>query len=68
MSIARSVVKGDPRKAKTLDEACANGDGTYNGFRMLSWLSAACTGGKGIPESEVKAIYERVKAEKARRG
>lgn len=52
----------DPRKAKTLAEACANGDGTYNGLRMLSWLSEVVSPGKGIPVEEVAKIAEKVKA------
>jgi len=27
-----------PRQAKNLEEACANGDDTYDGFRLLAWL------------------------------
>ena len=52
----------DPRKAKSLDEACANGDGTYNGAKMLSWLSEVLNPGKGIPEAEVQSIWEAAKA------
>lgn len=49
----------DPRKAKTLGEACANGDGTYNGFRLMSWLSAiADPEGKGFTVEEVKELFE----------
>jgi hypothetical protein len=56
----------DPRKARTLDEACLNPDGkTYNGARALSWLSHVLTGGKGMSEDEVKEVWER---EKAKRG
>lgn len=51
----------DPRKAKTLGEACANGDGTYNGARLLSWLSAAVSGGNGFSEAEVKEIWNDAK-------
>jgi hypothetical protein len=55
----------DPRKAKTLGEAALNPDGkTYNGARALSWLSAA-VGGNGLPEEEVRRIWEEVKARKA---
>lgn len=44
----------DPRKAKTLGEACINPDGkTYNGYRALSWLS-------GIPLEEVERIGKDV--------
>lgn len=39
----------DPRKAKTLGEACQNPDGTYNGIRLMSWLS-------GLPMAEVEKI------------
>lgn len=41
----------DPRDAKTLGEACDNGDGTYNGLRALSWLS-------GVPLEDVKRIAD----------
>lgn len=58
--------KKDPRKAKTLEEACLNPDGkTYNGIKMLSWLSAALDPkGKGLSEAEVKEEWEKVKAKK----
>lgn len=52
------------RKAKTLDDAAINPDGTYNGANALSWLSDVLTGGKGIPADEIKAMFE---GEKARR-
>lgn len=51
----------DPRKAKTLGEASDNGDGTFNGAKALSWLSEVLFPGKGIPESEVLAIWEAAK-------
>lgn len=52
----------DPRKAKTLEEACANGDGTYNGFRLMSWLSAITDPkGKGFSEDEVRELFEESK-------
>jgi len=54
----------DPRKAKTLEEACANGDGTYNALKALSWLSEVLNPGKGLPLSEVGEIAEKVKAHK----
>lgn len=53
---------GDPRSAATLDEASRNSDGTYNGARALSWLSEVLRPGKGIPESDVQAIWEAEKA------
>lgn len=56
----------DPRKAKTLDEAAMNPDGTYNALRALSWLSDVMTGGKGLPVEEVAKIAEEVKARKAK--
>lgn len=52
----------DPRKAATLEEACANGNGTYNGYRLLSWLSESLNPGKGFSEQEVRDIHEQVKA------
>ena len=53
----------DPRKAKTLGEACANENGTYNGFKMLSWLSEALHPGKGLSLDEVRKIWDDVKNE-----
>jgi len=60
-------MKTDARKAKTLGESCANGDGTYNGVRLLSWLSEALHPGHGVPEREVKETWERLKRERALR-
>jgi len=54
----------DPRKAQTLDEASANGDGTYNALAALSWLSEVLNPGKGIPIEEVAKIAEEAKARK----
>ena len=54
----------DPRQAKTLEEAAKNSNGTYNGVKLLSWLSEALNPGKGIPEEEVKEIAEKVIREK----
>lgn len=48
----------DPRKAKSLGEAALNPDGTYNGIRALSWLSAALYPGAGLSEDEVRQIAE----------
>ncbi len=45
----------DPRDAKTLGEACQNPDGTYNGIKLLSWLSK-------LPVEEVQKIADEVKA------
>lgn len=51
----------DPRKAKTLGEAALNPNGTYNGVRALSWLSAALFPGGGLSEDEVREIAEEVR-------
>lgn len=48
----------DPRLAKNVDEACSNGDGTFNGFRLLSFLSEALHPGKGLSEAEVRKAWE----------
>jgi hypothetical protein len=57
----------DPRQAKTLVEAALNPDGTWNGPRALSWMSAAL-GGKGFSEEETRAIFaEAVARAKARK-
>jgi len=60
-------VSDDPRKAKTLDEASLNPDGTYNGLRALSWLSDVLTGGNGLSEEEVFKVAEEAKAKKGQR-
>jgi hypothetical protein len=56
----------DPRQAQTLDEASRNPDGTYNGARAISWLSAVLTGGKGMSEQEVRAIWDRERAKRVK--
>lgn len=50
--------RADPRNAETLADACGNGDGTYNGFELMSWLSEALHPGKGLSVAEVKKCYE----------
>lgn len=57
MEGARLEDRPDPRKAKTLGEACSNGDGTYNGFALLSWLSECVCPGKGVSIEEVREMY-----------
>jgi len=59
----------DPRKAKTLEEACKNPDGTFNAIRLMSWLSECVASGRGIPEEEVRAMaQEAINRRKARKG
>jgi len=58
----------DPRKAKTLDEACKNPDGTFNAIRLMSWMSEIFAPGRGIPEEEVRAMaQEAINRRKARK-
>lgn len=57
----------DPRKMKTLGEASSNENGTYNGFRALSWLSEALSPGKGLSVEEVKQIVQEVKSKREQR-
>lgn len=57
----------DPRKAKTLGEACQNPGGTFNGLRLMAWLSEAVAPGKGLPVEEVQKIADEVKARRAKR-
>ena len=52
----------DPRKANTLGDACANGDGTYDGAKALAWLSDVLTRGKGVPVDEVRTMFAEDKA------
>jgi hypothetical protein len=51
----------DPRKAKTLDEASRNDDGSYNGVKALSWLFEVLFPGNGMDEAEVLQLVEEVK-------
>ena len=57
MEETRLEDRSDPRTAKTLGEACDNGDGTYNGFALLSWLSECAFPGKGMSIEEVRELY-----------
>lgn len=63
----KAEVRADPRKAKSIEEACANGDGTFNGYRLMSYLSEAMNPGKGFSVEEVEAMARKgkVKTEKA---
>ena len=51
----------DPRKAKTLDEASRNDDGSYNGVKALSWLSEVLFPGNGMDEADVRQLVDEVK-------
>lgn len=51
----------EPRKAKTLDQAARNEDGSYNGVKALSWLSEVLFPGKGMDEAEVLQLVDEVK-------
>jgi hypothetical protein len=57
-------MKPDPRNADTLDDAARNPDGTYDGACALSWLSDVLTGGKGMTEGEVRAMFADAKAKR----
>lgn len=57
----------DPRKAETLDEACKNPDGTYNGYRLLSFLTEATSPGKGMTGEEIKEMATEVFLKKKRK-
>ncbi len=57
----------DPRRARTLDEAARNPDGTYNGANALSWLSEVLNPGKGMTPAEVQAEFEAAKRRAAER-
>lgn len=62
-----SRAESDPRNAETLGEACANADGTFDGCRLLSWLSAAVSrDGTGVPVGEVRKIAADVGATRRR--
>lgn len=52
----------DPRAAATLGEACQNPDGTFNGLKLMSWLSEALNPGKGLAVEEVAEIVKEAQA------
>lgn len=52
----------DPRKAKTLGEACINPDGTADGAELLAFLSECLSPGHGVPEEEVRAMWDNAVA------
>ncbi len=56
-------MSADPRKARTLGEAAQNPDGSYNGFRAMSWLSEVLHPGQGIAEDDIREEYDRKKRE-----
>ncbi|MEX2126957.1 MAG: hypothetical protein WD871_01770 [Xanthobacteraceae bacterium] len=55
---AKKKFGGDARKAKTLGQASANGDGTFNGARAIAWLSEAMHPGAGLSEAEVLRLWD----------
>lgn len=60
-------MRPEPHEAKTLGEACANGDGTYDGVRLMQFLFSAVTGGKQIATEEVRQMWDEAKAKRERR-
>lgn len=55
---------GGPVEARTLEDAAKNPDGTWNGFKAMSWMSEALNPGRGFTPEEVEAIWDDVKARK----
>lgn len=49
-----------------LKEACANGDGTYDGRKLARWLFEATTG-KPMSEEEAEQLVEAAKTRAAAR-
>lgn len=56
----------DPREAMTLGDACQNPDGTYNTFKMLSWMSEVLNPGNGMTEADVRRVYDERKKNEQR--
>ncbi len=44
--------------AETLHEACANGDGTYNGVKALKWLADVLHPGNDLTGEEIQEIWD----------
>lgn len=51
---------------KPLKEACANGDGTYDGRKLARWLYEAATG-KPMSEAEAEELVKEARAKAAAR-
>jgi hypothetical protein len=51
---------------KTLGDACANGDGTYDGRKLVRWLFEATTG-KPMSPAEADKLIDEAKALAAKR-
>lgn len=51
-------------KSETLGEACANGDGTFDGYKALQWMQKAL-GHKVMPREEMEKLWEEAKAKAA---
>lgn len=51
---------------KNLGEACGNGDGTYNGLRLIRWLHEAATG-KPMTDAEAKDLWAGAQVKAAER-
>lgn len=49
---------------RTLGDACANGDGTYNGLTLMRWLFEAVSG-KPMSEDEARKALDEVAAKRA---
>jgi hypothetical protein len=45
----------------TVEKYCGNGDGTYNGFKLMQFLHNAVTG-KTLSDEEVKKLWDEAKA------
>jgi hypothetical protein len=49
---------------KPLLDACANGDGTYNGVKLFQWLTEAVSG-RDLGEEEIRKILAEAQARAA---
>lgn len=52
------------KRPETLNAAARNSDGTYDGAKALSWLSDVLFPGRGVPEEDVKKMWQDAKARK----
>lgn len=50
----------------TIEQACGNGDGTYNGYKLVQFLYYSTTG-KRLSDAEAHKIVEEAKAKAAAR-
>lgn len=58
----------NPPEEQTLDEVARNPDGTYNGYKMLAWLSNVLHPGVELSPEDVQKMAEEIRMERNKNG